>query len=175
MKTIDTKSVIIGLLFGVCVMLLMGQAKEKAKSDISGIHDVIKTKQLQIINDKGKRAVVLSYDKGEGGSISILNADEEFFGSISALRSGGYIELRGKGGKNSAVTIGSNTHGGYMKGFDNNAKENSFVGAGALGGEIAIWNNTGEPVVQIRTDKNGEGLVGAYNRRGRGNELKPAM
>ena len=35
------------------------------------------------------------------------------------------------------------------------------------------YNKTGEVVVQLKADDYGNGLVGAYNRKGNGRELKP--
>jgi len=73
MKTIDTKSVIIGLLFGVCVMLLMGQAKNKAKPDMTGVHDVITTKLLSIVNNKGQTVGLWGSDKDSTkGGLAIM-------------------------------------------------------------------------------------------------------
>ena len=37
----------------------------------------------------------------------------------------------------------------------------------------AAYNKTGEEVVQLRADEYGNGLVGAYHRKGMGRTLKP--
>ena len=41
------------------------------------------------------------------------------------------------------------------------------------GGMVAVFNKTGESVVQLLADEYGNGLVGAWNRKGKGRTLKP--
>jgi len=41
------------------------------------------------------------------------------------------------------------------------------------GGMINVFNNTGDAVVQLRADMYGNGVVGAYNRKGSRRELRP--
>ena len=41
------------------------------------------------------------------------------------------------------------------------------------GGGFAITNKTGEEVIQLRVDEYGNGVVGAYNRKGMGRTLQP--
>ena len=54
------------------------------------------------------------------------------------------------------------------------ANEGSFVaGTSETGGLALIHNKTGEDVVQILADEYGHGYVGAFNRKGMGQTLKP--
>ena len=41
------------------------------------------------------------------------------------------------------------------------------------GGIVQVFNKTGEEIVQLYTDEYGNGVVGAYNRKGKGRTLKP--
>ncbi len=41
------------------------------------------------------------------------------------------------------------------------------------GGVLNLYNKTGENVVELRVDEYGNGIVGAYNRKGLGRALKP--
>ena len=41
------------------------------------------------------------------------------------------------------------------------------------GGEIVVVDKTGEEVVQLYADEYGNGVVGAYNRKGKGRTLQP--
>ena len=41
------------------------------------------------------------------------------------------------------------------------------------GGAIMLKNNNGDEIVQMYADEYGNGLVGAYNRKGRGRTLQP--
>ena len=40
------------------------------------------------------------------------------------------------------------------------------------GGMVSVFNKTGEGVVQLRADEYGNGVVGAFNREGRGRTFK---
>ena len=154
MKTIDTKSVIIGLLFGVCVMLLMGQA---TKQEISDVRDMIETRRLVIVNDKEEIIGVWGTDRDSGNQgLTIINANH-------------------KAGPRLAAAILSTSGGGVINVFNKEEKRTVHIANNKNGGSLTILNSTGDPVVQILADEKGYGFVGAYNRRGRGNELKPAM
>ena len=52
-------------------------------------------------------------------------------------------------------------------------KVQATLGVGENGGALSINNKTGERVVQLKADENGNGLVGAYNRKGKGRTLQP--
>ena len=54
-----------------------------------------------------------------------------------------------------------------------NGKELVALGTSDNGGVINVVNKTGETVVQMYADEYGNGLVGAYNRKGRGRTLQP--
>ena len=41
------------------------------------------------------------------------------------------------------------------------------------GGGISIYNRTGERIIDLRPDEYGNGLVGAYDRKGNGRTLQP--
>ena len=41
------------------------------------------------------------------------------------------------------------------------------------GGVVDVSNKTGESIVQIHADDYGNGVVGAYNRKGKGRTLQP--
>ena len=41
------------------------------------------------------------------------------------------------------------------------------------GGMVRVFNKTGEEVVQLRADEYGNGVVGAFNRKGVGRMLQP--
>ena len=54
-----------------------------------------------------------------------------------------------------------------------NGKELVSVGATDNGGFIEVSNKTGESIATMYADEYGNGVVGAYNREGRGPELRP--
>ena len=62
--------------------------------------------------------------------------------------------------------------------FMNDSKGNIRLGLAAEGendngGKIEIYNKTNEQVVGLGADEYGNGVVGAYNRKGKGRELTP--
>ena len=62
---------------------------------------------------------------------------------------------------------------GSVKTLGPNGKELVALGTSDNGGVINVVNKTGETVVQMYADEYGNGLVGAYNRKGRGRTLQP--
>ena len=47
------------------------------------------------------------------------------------------------------------------------------LGAGPNGGLIDILNKTGESIANMYADEYGNGVVGAWNRKGKGRTLQP--
>ena len=153
MKRIDPKSVIIGLLSGVCIMLVMGQAKP----NMSGVHDFIKTKALYIVNDKGDVVGDFSSGVDDGGYFTICDSKGKHV--VSAM------SLTNKDGP-SYGAIGLERDGKirvFLSGADDDNN----------GGYVTLYNKTEESVVQLDADEYGNGVVGAYNRKGMGRTLKP--
>jgi len=51
--------------------------------------------------------------------------------------------------------------------------EAAWVSSFENGGSLAIWNKTGEEIVNAYADEYGNGIVGAWDRKGKGRTLKP--
>jgi len=127
---------------------------------MSGVHDVIKTKKLLIINDKGDRVGDFSNmgsELGDGGFFSIWDSKGKAVVSAMSIESAktpayGTI-LLDCDGKNRLILSGAgdDNHGAY----------------------VLLYNKTGEGVVQLDADEYGNGVVGAFNRKGKGRTLKP--
>ena len=123
---------------------------------------------------EGKSTVILSVDdeKGfvglnspEGKSTVILSVDDE---------SGGTVML-GSPPEGMMVMLGADESGGTVTTFSPKGKSLVKLGGSrdGVGGVIAVSNKTGETVVQMHADEYGNGLVGAYNRKGKGRTLQP--
>lgn len=158
MKRIDLKSVIIGLLSGVCIMLMMGQAKEeKPKADMSNVYDIIKTKDLQIMNDEGVRVGRFSSTFVDGGHFDVCDSKGKTVMSAMAIESASVP-----------------AHGGIF--LKCNEKYQLVMAARDdedRGAYINLYNKTGEDVVQLSADAYGNGVVGAFDRKGKGRTLEP--
>ena len=55
------------------------------------------------------------------------------------------------------------------------SKDGKMVGLGATdnGAFLEISNKTGEGIIQVSADEYGNGVVGAFNRKGKGLTLQP--
>ena len=73
------------------------------------------------------------------------------------------------------VALGSVSGKGAVTTFAPNFKDLVSLGAtpNDTGGMVRVYNKTGEDVVQLRADEYGNGVVGAFNRKGEGRTLKP--
>ena len=66
-------------------------------------------------------------------------------------------------------------HSESLKGRENPGRRERRTGRGRCTGKVtgATPNKTGEGVVHLSVDDYGNGVVGAYNRKGKGRTLKP--
>ena len=64
-------------------------------------------------------------------------------------------------------------NGGAITTYSPTGTKLVWLTANPGGGGVLIFNTTGEDVVQLHTDEYGNGVVGAFNRKGTGRTLKP--
>ncbi len=64
-------------------------------------------------------------------------------------------------------------HNGTVQTFQPNGKVLVDLSAGDEGGVVNVYNKTGESIATMYADDYGNGVVGAYNRKGRGRTLEP--
>ena len=99
------------------------------------VSDLVRTRQLEIVNDDGV-TVVHAYSLAGGGAFSIRN------------KSGGPL-------------VSANGWGGFGPDFSRDD-----------GGQISVFNKTGERVITLDADEYGNGVVGAWNRKGKDRTLE---
>ena len=81
-------------------------------------------------------------------------------------------------GKN-LVKIAGTMRGGTVRTYQTNGKNLVSLAATFYGGDfntggmINVYNKTDEDVVQMYANEYGNGVVGAFNRKGKGRTLKP--
>ena len=88
---------------------------------------------------------------------------------------GGGIGVISREGKQ-VVGLGASADGnGSLEIFSNTGETLIYAGALKSGSGFIFrgYNKTGEGVVQLSADDYGNGVVGAYNRKGKGRTLKP--
>ena len=72
------------------------------------------------------------------------------------------------------VTLNANDFGdGAVTTYQPNGKTLVELGVNPNGGLIDIINKTGESIANMYADEYGNGVVGAWNRKGKGRTLKP--
>ena len=105
--------------------------------------------------------------------IFVKNDAGKFVISLAATGDGeGMVKTYSAQGKY-LVDLGSSSKGGRVTTYQRNGKELVAMGSNDSGGMIEVYNKTGEGIAQMYADEYGNGLVGAYNRKGRGRTLKP--
>ena len=135
------------------------------------VPDEIKAKKFTVVDDEGKVLVVIR-GGDHGGGVGIYNKAGKTRGILAVKKEGARLVLFSKDEKDDA-TISSGSDGGKILLWDKNQKGNMFLTQGENGLAITVNNKTGEEVVQISVDEDGNGVVGAFNRKGVGRTLTP--
>ena len=134
------------MVVAMCAVVTMAATGENY-----GVFDVVKARRIWVTNDAGK--IVVTLDANDGGD--------------------GLVFTQSAKGKD-LVTLNSTPYGdGTVTTFQPNGKELVGLTADDSGGMINVYNNTGEGIAQMYADEYGNGLVGAYNRKGEGRTLTP--
>ena len=106
---------------------------------------------VYVENDSGKIVVGLSANDGGGGLVKTYSAKGKDLVRLSATVDG-----------NGTVTT-----------YQPNGKRLVDLTASDNGGMVCVSNKTGEVIVDLNADEYGNGVVGAWNRKGKGRTLQP--
>ena len=112
---------------------------------------VLNARYINLKNDTGDHVVRLRANPAGDGEISTHSAKGNDLVVLSATT-----------GDNGRVTT-----------YQPNRKKLVDLSGTENGGGIEVYNKTGEGIAQMVADEYGNGLVGAYNRKGMGRTLKP--
>lgn len=106
---------------------------------------------LLIIGDKNGNAIThVGVESNGGGMLMLKNKDrKQIFYAAAGVIGDGLLKILTKNGKNMI-----------------------YAGGVANGGIIEIDNKTGETVIQLVVNKRGNGVVGVYNRSGKGRTFR---
>lgn len=156
---------------------------------------------VDIYNTTGMLQIGLAVDDGgRGGRLQILNSAEAKQVELSQDKNGGVLSIYKATGKIGTsldyenvvtervsvvdpenrpyrmVSMSSVEHGGivglYRK-SDRVVNPQIALVVADDGGYLQVYNKTGEGVVEAYADEYGNGLVGAWDRKGKGRTLKP--
>ena len=121
-------------------------------ADVAKFGTAAATKVL-VGNDAGKIVVSLgSNDNGSGLVVTKSATGDELVVLNSSVSDEGTVNTYAPGRTN-RVSMGATDDGS--------------------GGMMVVCNKTGEQIVQLRADEYGNGVVGAWNRKGTGRTLQP--
>jgi hypothetical protein len=153
----------------MCAVVTMAFRKETEIDML--VAGKIVTKDLQVVGlaefDLWKQGGQMGPDDlGEGVAIlenGIVLSSDEFKGATSEIRPD-FIRFVKE--TRTQVFVGGEDKSRYDP-------PSSSVSNTNTGGGISIYNRTGERIIDLRPDEYGNGLVGAWNRKGKGQTLQP--
>jgi len=139
MKSIDIKSVIIGLLIAVVIILLVQNLKEN-----NNLGD-IEVRSISVVNDLGKKIILIEQNQQYGGRISINDEVGKTMVSLTNLDNGGAIATMNK-----------------------NQQIVTRIGTSAKGeGMISVGKEYGDYRIKLMVNDYGDGqivLINNYNK-----------
>lgn len=161
-------------------------------ANTNSVPDEIKAKRFVLVDDDGKEMVVLRSFK-HGGIIDVIGKNGKRAATLAASSEGGTLGMIHEG--TPVAELSSGKIGGVLSIYDFrridedvfetvsinqgsisvsiNFEDRIRISSNETGGTIQIFNKTDEDVVQLRVDEYGNGVVGAYNRKGQGRTLQP--
>jgi len=145
------KRLTVALTMTVVAMCAVVTIAAKYRVEKEGLFEIVAKRHINVMNDAGKVVVTLSAsDDGNG-----------------------MIRTRSAKGKD-LVTLSSSVDGdGFVTTYHANGKTLVDLSATDRGGLVYVSNKTGEVIAEISADDYGNGVVGAYNRKGKGRTLEP--
>ncbi len=130
----------------VCAVVTMAATGGK-----DGDFDAVVARQIYVRNDAGQFVVTLGVDDDGNGLVYTKSAKgKELVKLTSTVDADGVVGTYRPNGKR-LVELTSTDNGGG----------------------VVVFNKTGEYIAEMRADEYGNGLVGAYNRKGMGRTLQP--
>ena len=93
--------------------------------------------------------------------------------SMGSLHGDGFVWTYSAEGKELVRLSSTVNDAGKVTTYQPNGKELVDLSAGDEGGVVNVYNKTGEGIAQMAADEYGNGVVGAYNRKGMGRTLQP--
>ena len=122
-----------------------------AKDDKISTFDTVAARKVFLLNDANEIIVIMGATDSGAGLIKTMSKGKDLVSLHAA--GGGY---------------------GKISTYEPNGKELVSLPSNDNGGVAYVFNKTGESIAQMRADEYGNGVVGAYNRKGKGRTLQPA-
>jgi hypothetical protein len=127
-----------------------------------------------VVNDAGELVVGLGKNDDGDGLVTTMSAKGKDLVALTSTEGGnGLVSTYQPNGKD-LVALGATAEGdGMVTTYQPNGKELVALGASDNGGLVYVSNKTGDTIAEMSADEYGNGLVGAYNRKGEGRTLQP--
>ena len=135
----------------MCAVVTMAATGEKIGIFDTVMADEVIARHISVTNDT--RDIVISLDANDSGD--------------------GLVFTKSAKGKQLVQLTSTAEGNGTVTTYQPNGKRLVALGATDTGGSIFVFNKTGENIAQMGADEYGNGLVGAYNRKGNGRSLQP--
>ena len=141
------------------------------------IPQVIRARKFEVVNAKGK--VVVELESWElGGKIHTISAKGLYRPSVTLTHTDeghGMLLIYNNKGDKIISAKGTGNGNAELILLAGEGKGRIFFQGKTISGNPGMFleNKTGEQVVQIYADKNGNGAVGAFDRQRKGRMLKP--
>jgi hypothetical protein len=117
----------------------------------NGVFETVVARNVFVENDAGKVVVILTADGIGNGMVDTKSAKGKMLVTLNSL-----------GGDKGTVST-----------YQANSKKAAGLAASDNGGVVYAFNKTDEFIAEMSADEYGNGLVGAYNRKGKGRTLQP--
>ena len=151
----------------MCAVMTMA-----ASSDKRGDFDIVTARYINLKNYAGEYVVRFRANPEGQGEISTHSAKGNELVVLTATVDGnGKLTTYHPDGK-TLVKLTGTMNGGVVKTYQPNGKELVDMSSNDKGASVYIYNKSGEGIAQMGVDESGNGIVGAYNRKGEGNVIK---
>ena len=150
MKSIDIKSVIIGVLGTILVFVSIG-----AKSQYEHLSDIV-CNSITVL------------DNGTGGYIKISNSDGKQTSYLGTAENGdGFLSTSNSDGKQTSYLGTAENGDGFLTTFNSDGKKTTFLGTAKEGGFGFLTTfNDGKETTFLGTSKGGSGILETFNKHG---------
>ena len=132
---------------------------------------------VETLNGNGKTLVRLGASFDGVGMVTTLNGNGEPLVELGATVDGGgtVSTLNGKGKTFVKLGVSVDGPGGSVTTWNDQGKKLVAIGwdREGDGGTLSVYNKSGESVCTLTVDEYGNGVIGAWNRNGKGRTLKP--
>lgn len=136
-----------GVTFTLALALVAAVTMGQAARDVE--FGTVTCRELVVLKEKGAGGILITSGT-DGGSLTAYSAQGKGLVYLSAFPEGGVFSISSLQGKDLV-----------------------FISSDDSGGVVEVHNKAGEGIVQLRADEYGNGVVGAYNRKGKVRTLTP--